>query len=92
MRIEKPLFEIDNNDRHEYWFLATPLTDKHPVLGEPEKLRQSAENVYEPMWINTKKLFNMRNVYPEEAVTKLKSGNLFQKFVLRTNCQGEHKD
>jgi len=69
-KIEKLLFEIENQGRKEYYFLIKEFSDQ-PKLGGEEKQRMNDNNQYYPIWIELNKLSDLDNLYPEEAKSKI---------------------
>lgn len=62
--IREQVLEMDNLDNYEHYFLAR-VTGGEMRLGDgPEGLRQSAENWYEPAWVEVSRLAEV-NLVPE---------------------------
>ena len=68
--IERPLFEIENKDKKEAYFLIRAVLGV-PKLGGPEKERANEQNRYLLEWVELSKIKEMNNLYPQEAVKKL---------------------
>ena len=69
-KIDKLLFEIENQGRQEYYYLIKEFSGQ-PQLGGEEKQRMSADNQYYPVWIEFDKLKSLDNLYPELAREKI---------------------
>ena len=65
-KIEKLLFEIENQGRQEYYYLIKEFTGQ-PKLGGEEKQRMNKNNQYYPVWIELNKVKDLNNLYPESA-------------------------
>lgn len=70
VKINKLLFEMENLDEKEYYYLITDFSGT-PLVGGEEKERMSERNIYEPVWKKIKELPVMGNLYPEEAREKI---------------------
>jgi len=70
-KIGKLLFEIKNQGRKESYFLIDEWLGI-PQLGGPEKERMSEENQYHLEWVELSSIQNMDNLFPKEALIKLK--------------------
>jgi len=68
--IEELLFEIENQDKKEPYFLIGKLVGI-PEIGGPEKERMTKENQYHIEWIKLTEAIKMDNIYPKEAVVKI---------------------
>jgi len=69
-KIDKLLFEIENQGRQEYYYLIKEFSGQ-PQLGGEEKQRMSADNQYYPVWIEFNELKSLDNLYPELARKKI---------------------
>ena len=69
-KIDKLLFEIENQGRQEYYYLIKEFSGQ-PQLGGEEKQRMSADNQYYPVWIEFNELKSLDNLYPELAREKI---------------------
>ena len=69
-KIDKLLFEIENQGRQECYYLIKEFSGQ-PQLGGEEKQRMSADNQYYPVWIEFDKLKSLDNLYPELAREKI---------------------
>ena len=65
-KIDRFLFEIENQGRQEYYFLIKEFSGK-PQLGGEEKERMNENNQYYPTWMDLDKLKYLDNLYPELA-------------------------
>lgn len=68
--IDKLLFEIENQNRREYYFLAKRFVGVPKISGE-EKERMTRENQYDPAWKPLGELASISNLYPDIAKRKL---------------------
>jgi len=73
-KIEKLLFEIENQGRQEYYYLIKEFTGQ-PKLGGEEKQRMNKNNQYYPVWIELNKLKDLNNLYPESAKERISQIN-----------------
>lgn len=69
-KIERLLFEVENQSRKELYFLIREVINT-PKLGGPEKERINEQNQYIIEWVELDKIPTMDNLYPQEAVAKL---------------------
>jgi len=69
-KIDKLLFEIENQGRREYYFLIKEFSGK-PKLGGEEKQRINKNNQYYPIWIKLDKLASLNSLYPRPAKAKV---------------------
>lgn len=69
VEIDKPLFQIYNWRRKEYYFLIKKFSGV-PALGCPEKERMNSKNQYYLIWVSLFEIANLSNLYPEEARKK----------------------
>ena len=69
-KIDKLLFEIENQGRQEYYYLIKEFSGK-PQLGGEEKQRMNQDNQYYPVWIEFNKLNDLDNLYPKSARKKI---------------------
>lgn len=69
-RIDKLIFEIENQGRQEYYYLIKDFSGE-PKLGGEEKQRMNKDNQYYPVWIELGKLADLDNLYPELAKEKI---------------------
>jgi len=69
-KIEKLLFEIENQGRREYYYLIKEFSGQ-PKLGGEEKERMNKNNQYYPIWTELNKLRDLDNLYPELAKVKV---------------------
>ncbi len=77
IKIEKLIFELENQGRQEFYFLVTEFSGE-PVLGGEEKDRMAENNQYFPEWKNLSEIKNLSNLYPDEA--KLKVEEIIERF------------
>lgn len=75
IKVGKPLFQIENQGREEFYFLVKEFTGV-PELGGEEKERMNEDNQYYPIWKNLNEIKDLANLFPEEAKEKLESLNL----------------
>ena len=68
--IDKLLFEIENQNRKEYYFLIKEFTGMLKLGGE-EKERMNKDNQYYPQWVDLDRLSKLDNLYPELARKKV---------------------
>lgn len=71
-KLDKLLFQIENQGRQEYYFLIKEFKGI-PELGGEEKNRMNKDNQYYPVWIELDKISNLDNLYPEKAKEKIKT-------------------
>lgn len=71
VKIEKPLFQLANRGRKEFYFLVQEFTGLPEVSGE-EKERMSDNNQYFPVWMELKEALKLPTLYPKRAREKLK--------------------
>ena len=69
-KIDKLLFEIENQGRQEYYYLIKEFSGQ-PQLGGEEKQRMNENNQYYPVWMELDKLTNLDNLYPELVKKKI---------------------
>ncbi len=71
--IVKPekIFEIENRGVKETYYLVMEFSGT-PQLGGPEKSRMSEQNQYYPEWLELMKAAELKNLFPREAVEKLR--------------------
>ncbi|MBU1255568.1 NUDIX domain-containing protein [Patescibacteria group bacterium] len=69
-KIDKLLFEIENQGRQEYYYLIKEFSGQ-PKLGGEEKQRMNENNQYYPTWIELEKLIDLNNLYPKLAKVKV---------------------
>lgn len=62
-KIDRLLFEIESDDRKDYFFLIESVMGV-PKLGGPEAERMNADNQYHIEWVDIEKLKKMTNFYP----------------------------
>lgn len=67
--LDKLLWEIEDEQHHGYYFLAKNFNGII-ALGGPELERQAAGNLYQPEWVEIKKLKNIL-LYPESIKEKI---------------------
>ncbi|OGN12181.1 MAG: hypothetical protein A3B91_00665 [Candidatus Yanofskybacteria bacterium RIFCSPHIGHO2_02_FULL_41_29] len=67
--IKLKLWEYENKDRVEHFFLADKFSGELKI-GGPEETRQSADNVYRLEWVALDKVSDLKLV-PEEMKTKV---------------------
>ena len=70
IKIDKLLFEIENQGRQEYYYLIKEFSGQ-PWLGGEEKQRMNENNQYYPVWVELDKLADLGNLYPELAKGKI---------------------
>src|SRR3990167_8267724 len=70
IKIEKLLFQIENQGREEFYFLVKEFTGI-PEIGGEEKERMSEINQYHPVWKNLSEIKTLVNLYPERAKQKV---------------------
>lgn len=70
IKIEKLLFQIENQGREEFYFLVKEFTGI-PEIGGEEKERMSEVNQYYPVWKNLSEIKTLVNLYPEQAKQKV---------------------
>ena len=61
--IEKFLFEIESENRKDYYFLIGKYFGT-PKIGGPEAERMNAENQYHLEWVEIDKFEKMKDFYP----------------------------
>ncbi|MDP2649343.1 MAG: NUDIX domain-containing protein [bacterium] len=66
IKIEKLLFQNENQGRQEIYFLVKEFTGIPQLSGE-EKERMNKDNQYFPAWLDLKEAFKLPNLYPKEA-------------------------
>lgn len=69
-KIDKFLFEIENQGRQEYYYLIKEFSGQ-PRLGGEEKQRMNQDNQYYLTWIDLDKIQVLDNLYPELARKKI---------------------
>ncbi|MBU2472705.1 NUDIX domain-containing protein [Patescibacteria group bacterium] len=69
-KIDKLLFEIENQGRQEYYYLIKEFSGQ-PKLGGEEKQRMNENNQYYPTWIELEKIVGLDNLYPKLAKAKV---------------------
>ena len=69
-KIDKLLFEIENQDRQEYYYLIKEFSGQ-PQLGGEEKQRMNENNQYHPIWMSLDKLRELDNLYPKEDKSRI---------------------
>lgn len=65
------LCELMNRGRHEHYFIVQYVAGE-PVLGGEEKGWANKDNQYYPGWYSFAAALALPNLYPHEAVQKLK--------------------
>lgn len=65
------VFELDNQDRHEVYYLVTDFNGTVKV-GGPEKERTTDSNQYQPEWVELPRAAGLKNLFPKEALDKLR--------------------
>ena len=70
IKINKLLFQIENQGREEFYFLVKEFTGLPKISGE-EKERMNINNQYYPIWLELFEIAKIPNLYPEEAKKKL---------------------
>ena len=70
IKIEKPLFQIQNQGREEFYFLVKEFSGTVELGGE-EKERMTEANQYYPVWLKLSEMFALPNFYPALAKQKL---------------------
>lgn len=66
IKLDKLLFQIENQGRQEFYFLVKEFSGV-PQLGGEEKERMNKNNQYHPIWVDLDKIKELDNLYPEEA-------------------------
>jgi len=69
-KIDKLLFEIENQGRQEYYYLIQEFSGQLRLGGE-EKQRMNDNNQYYPIWVELDKLADLDNLYPKLAKEKI---------------------
>ncbi len=69
-KIDKLLFEIENQGRREYYYLVKEFSGQ-PKLGGEEKQRMNQDNQYYLVWMDLDKIRSLDNLYPQEARLKI---------------------
>jgi len=69
-KIDKLLFEIENQGRQEYYYLIKEFSGQ-PQLGGEEKQRMNENNQYHPIWMSLDKLRELDNLYPKEDKSRI---------------------
>ncbi len=67
----KIAFELENKGQKEIYFLVNKFDGK-VELGGPEKERMNEDNQYYPEWIKLLKAAGLKNLFPREALIKLR--------------------
>ncbi len=75
IKIDKTLFQIENQDRTEFYFLVKEFTGD-PEIGGEEQERMNINNQYYPAWFKLSEITEIPNLYPEEAKQKIKQMEL----------------
>jgi 8-oxo-dGTP diphosphatase len=70
IKIDKLLFQIENQEREEFYFLVKEFSGDIQISGE-EKERMNVNNQYHPTWFNLMEITELPNLYPEEAKHKI---------------------
>lgn len=68
--IDRLLFEIENQNRKEYYFLIKKFIGALKLGGE-EVERMNKDNQYYPQWIDLDRFIKLNNLYPELAKKKV---------------------
>ncbi len=71
VKIKEFLFEIENQDRKEFYFLINDFSGKLELSG-PEKQNMNESNQYYPAWKSLSEFKNLTNFYPAQAKQKVK--------------------
>lgn len=66
----KRIFEIQNNDQREVYYIVEKFQGLLRV-GGPEGIRMDESNQYSLVWISISELHAIDNLYPKEAVDRL---------------------
>jgi len=69
-KIDKLLFEIENQGRQEYYYLIKEFSGQ-PQLGGEEKQRMNENNQYHPIWMSLDNLRELDNLYPKEDKSRI---------------------
>ena len=70
IKIERPLFQISNQGREEFYFLVKDFSGIVELGGE-EKEQMDETNQYYPVWLKLSEMFVLPNFYPALAKQKL---------------------
>ena len=71
VKISKLLFEINSDERIDYYFLIESFTGT-PELGGPEKERVTKNNQYHLEWVSKKDFESLDAFYPNPSSAKEK--------------------
>ncbi len=70
IKIDKFLFQIENQKRQEFYYLVKEFSGVPKISGE-EKERMDENNQYYLFWVDLDKIKTISSLYPEEAKQKL---------------------
>ncbi len=70
IKIDKLLFQIENQEREEFYFLVKEFSGDIQISGE-EKERMNVNNQYHPTWFNLMEIAELPNLYPKEVEHKI---------------------
>ena len=78
VKIGKMLFEINSDERIDYYFLIEGFA-RTPKLGGPEKERVTKNNQYHLEWVSKKDFEGLDNFYPNPFGAKEKLFAIWKK-------------